>query len=588
MATIVCPPLYNHSRNYTLIGARSTPTKPFTASDSAENSKGTETVTTSGRKKSRMEVYIDLISDEHNPPQLSRPKKSLDKNQKTTLHQYFARTGPEPVQMKSALSDKSPNVARPRISEVYIDLTLSPPRKRKSVGEDSGSGSEVEKGKKKARTGVTGGKVDENGKAMEKAMTNDDDKAQEHVKRLRKIAEPIWTALPQFEDRAEVEARMQLREFVVRFRPILRLAKTHLDALDEFGTFSRETAKAVTTALLDLIAVDAGAKEKASVKLAMKEVTAASGEPLHIWTALQKLLKSAYDMEITVPTSAVDGRTRKKVHRPEQLVDVLLTLVVLVVQGESVKLELAEGEKEMKQKGKVFSKALKEEEERWQEERAKLVFERPGKLAKGASKQEVEREKAYKAKYAAANKAHKNTLASLNSEYLLSNSASTSRFQPLGRDVDGRTYYILSPYDDAKIPPLPVREGATKWSWFVAVWGRKPESPVTSPEGNGKLESSEGSSKERTLNGDDSDSTLSVSEDDLLDHWYAFTSPQEIRRLAKWTDYVASAAVAGDKPTPQPTDDDLAPATGKEIALLCEKLNGFADYLEWRCKDEDA
>ncbi|KZT58905.1 hypothetical protein CALCODRAFT_494387 [Calocera cornea HHB12733] len=249
----------------------------------------------------------------------------------------------------------------------------------------------------------------------------------------------------------------------------------------------------------------------------------------------------------------------------------------------------------MKEKSKVWTKEVKQEEERWQEERGRLVFERPGKTQKGASRAELERERTYKAKYAAANKAHKLTLATLNSSFFLSNSASLSRFAPLGRDVDGRMYYILSPYADGRVHPRAVREAGTRWSWFVAVWGKRPESAAATPD-EPKPEPSEGSTLdvERALGGvspsSSSSLTESESESDLdldQEQWHAFTTPTEIRRLAKWADHVAASCVSGERAAPEARADGLPPTTGREISLLCEGLNGFADYLEWRCREED-
>ncbi|KZO95525.1 hypothetical protein CALVIDRAFT_537904 [Calocera viscosa TUFC12733] len=614
MATLVHPAFHTHNRGYGLIGTRSTPTKSpashhhHTGSGAADESEPA----TSSSTKSRMEVYIDIpISPSLVPRKL---KKALDKNQKTTLDKYFARPVdvPRVSLLKKpltlhALNDKHINFAQHKRGGIIIDLTQSPPRKRKAA---AGESSEEDKKAKKARTEggeKRNGRVDENGLAKNKVgaslcsacthiltwvqMANGMDDPQAPVKRTRKVVEPLWVPLPAPLDRPEVEARIHLREFVVRFRPILRLAKSHIDALDEFASLTKETVKAVAVALLDLIAVDAEAKAKGALKLAIRDVTAASGDPGRMWTALQRLLEGTFSRSLEIPQSAEEGRTRRsagRVSRPEQLMDALLALVDITVQGESVKLELAEGEKEMKEKAKEWTKGVKQEEERWQEERARLVFERPGKTGRGASREELERERAYKAKYAAANKAHKLTLATLNSSYFLSNSASISRFAPLGRDVDGRVYYVLSPFAEGRVYARAVREAGTRWSWFVVVWGKRPES---APD-PGEKAASEGSSEdvERALARLSTSSSLSTITDDSdqdQEQWHAFSTPVEIRRLAKWADHVAAACVSGERPPPEPRADGLPPTTGREISALCEGLNGFADYLEWRCREED-
>ena len=49
----------------------------------------------------------------------------------------------------------------------------------------------------------------------------------------------------------------QLREFMLRFSPLMKIALTHLDDLDLYETMSDACAKALLVNVLDLIAADA-------------------------------------------------------------------------------------------------------------------------------------------------------------------------------------------------------------------------------------------------------------------------------------------------------------------------------------------
>jgi hypothetical protein len=63
------------------------------------------------------------------------------------------------------------------------------------------------------------------------------------------IADPSFFANPR-------SSAIQCREFIKRFRNILRIPKTHVDSLDTFDSFSESTCKGLLIGLLDIIAED--------------------------------------------------------------------------------------------------------------------------------------------------------------------------------------------------------------------------------------------------------------------------------------------------------------------------------------------
>lgn len=108
---------------------------------------------------------------------------------------------------------------------------------------------------------------------------------------------------------------------------------------------------------------------------------------------------------------------------------------------------------------------------------------------------------------------------------------STARFGPLGTDDEGRVYYALTPglgereaaaaliYGESQskrskkivggVSSLDEkeRESLTSWSWFVAVWGKKPAGAVLEDE---------------------------EELDDGEEKWWGFSRPQQIKELAQW------------------------------------------------------
>ena len=112
--------------------------------------------------------------------------------------------------------------------------------------------------------------------------------------------------------------------------------------------------------------------------------------------------------------------------------------------------------------------------------------------------------KGVRAEMREARAAHEAALAAVDCAHQLALAECIPRFGPLGRDAEGRVYYAVTPgvvEREAAVAMLEGEKGEVRfgkrrgvvereerkkmraWSWFVAVWGRKPEGAlVAKPE----------------------------------------------------------------------------------------------------------
>ncbi|KAI0043666.1 hypothetical protein FA95DRAFT_1597841 [Auriscalpium vulgare] len=377
-----------------------------------------------------------------------------------------------------------------------------------------------------------------------------------YVRKPKPVPQPTWNPVPvptSF-DADLATPRIAIREFLIRFWPLLDISRTHLEELEEvggrrafdeddvdldagedigveMGWVSETCVKAMLSALLGLIAEDDGAKEVKKLLVdAVKEIKASGANLSRMWGTLLALRASLtreqraslldFPDPLPPPASAITHTTRSgashggpQVASTAQLVPVILPLVEAASRTQSVRQEIDEGVKEEKDRVKEEKDRLKEEQERW------------ASVRKGTPTK-AERE------------AHKQTLAGLEQGLRVVRHVYAPRFAPLGTDHAGRIYYALSPSivereaalallgGDAKkggkargraVVSSDEREGMRRWGWFVAVWGSKPE-PEPANEANAK-----GKSKE-----------LDEDEDDGSERWWGFWEPREVRNIADW------------------------------------------------------
>lgn len=172
---------------------------------------------------------------------------------------------------------------------------------------------------------------------------------------------------------------------------------------------------------------------------------------------------------------------------------------------------------------------------------------------------------------------------------------------PLGSDTDGRVYYALSSslaereaaeeFLESALSPkrltLKKKNGALSseerrelkdWSWFIAVWGKKA--------------SNHHSSQKNRMQVDDESDYEDEDDDEMVDKWWAFWEPEEIRKVAQ---FIGIKAGLDDEEDPSTSGANSASAAGvaKVADLTAERyrnlMQGLKDYaalLEWRTIDD--
>ncbi|KAF8513152.1 hypothetical protein BU17DRAFT_53535 [Hysterangium stoloniferum] len=365
---------------------------------------------------------------------------------------------------------------------------------------------------------------------------------------IRKVVlEPTWTCIQYARSKEDIEDRILLREFVLRFNPILNVGVRAVEELDDFVTLHDASAKAILLSLLDLIAVEEEDNQKTIIREKLKIIRALGLN----WT---KIVQVLYDLRATVPKahalqsipeldqSPVEslyntrGGQRQSIHT-DQLLPILLHLIAILINGPSVREELEEGHKQGKELRGLYLTALREENERWAAEKATLLESKP----ENEQKTNKVKDSTWRTNFRAAEAVHKETISNLQNQHRAEMDLCTSRFMPVGFDMDGRTYYILSasgPQRGKKDRLLSEGERTEmkKWGWFIAVFGQ----PGSIVEG--------------------------VNEDDNNGHeerWWGFATVKEMRQLSKWLAYSAES-------TPP---NGAVPSTSTSSTLLGNSLS---------------
>ncbi len=167
------------------------------------------------------------------------------------------------------------------------------------------------------------------------------------------------------------------------------------------------------------------------------------------------------------------------------------------------------------------------------------------------------------------------------------------RFRPLGKDSQGRVYYVSTSFNSKKIPSASERANLIKWSWFLAVWGKG---------GTKSAETKASSDKDDNERGQE-------------DRWWGFAEPVEIKKLAKWLEAdanfgrkhkgkgnekleacgISKGGISSGDPISNSCGDedrmevdvesaDRSLVTPEiDIKNLVKDLNEYADFLSWQC-----
>lgn len=372
---------------------------------------------------------------------------------------------------------------------------------------------------------------------------------------------PLWTRVATDLTMSDAETRMHIREFVVRFASVLQLSHSQLEELDEISGdnlgeiaswnsddaesmeliswVSDLCAKSVIQSLLDVVATAAEARgahtESKALKEAAKGVKSSGANLSRLWTTLLSLRESlgpdsllTFSDPLPPPASTIIRTTRQTrdsdaVHiaNSAQLVPVIADLIEAAIPSPVIRDALEQGSTDEKEYGKLMREAIAMENNRWKD--AKDDKEPKDSKQKGDTKALRDR--------------HQDLLDDLEYAHRLATLRCVPRIAPLGRDSEGRIYYGVTPgagESESAISLLKGKDGVVKvgrkrggfteddrqqmerWSWFVAVWGRKPPG-------------AEEAKREMSVD-EDEDSEG----DEAEECWWGFWQPHEVSKLAEW------------------------------------------------------
>ncbi|KDQ57441.1 hypothetical protein JAAARDRAFT_193771 [Jaapia argillacea MUCL 33604] len=454
------------------------------------------------------------------------------------------------------------------------------------------------------------------------------------------LPQPEWEPVPTSLSYSSAESRMYVREFVMRFSMggLLDVTKTHLDEFDELGGrgmsegedegevevgwVSEGCVRSVLMALLGLFLAsdNAGVGVKKFVPDAIKDIRACGSNLNRIWGVMFTLRESlnASHHSNTSPTltfpdplppsastiyhntrsgvttrhAAASSSTTAQNHnhggvyvaQSSQLVPVLVALIDQAVGLSNVKEELEKGGDVSKEKTKDMRDALKAENERWEKERTVALFRPPRFEIK------------------VARELHKQNLLDIEQALKVLVCSTIPRSGPLGKDGDGRIYWLLGPGASEREAAANVltdgggngriskramvggeeRRGMRRWSWFLSVWGTRPEL-----RGNEKGKDQEEEEEE----------------EDGQDQWWGFSDPEEIKKLAGWIEgkwkvegdgiYASDVDASSRASSPlsefsEGDDVDMdGPPSKTGLRELIKGLREYAELLEWRVKKWD-
>ncbi|KAL0068742.1 hypothetical protein AAF712_004071 [Marasmius tenuissimus] len=430
------------------------------------------------------------------------------------------------------------------------------------------------------------------------------------VKPLPKLS---WQRLPVAISTEDVESRILIREFVLRFQDTVgkSIGKTNFEELEcivaeeSMDWVSEGCAKAVILGLLGVLAGEEDSSAALVIKKAMKEIRSAGVNLTRIWSSLADLrdvlcapdddnksthsddsessedriiiefpdpLPPPEDAQVnsvvrsTRSSTSNEAKSSITIVNSYQLVPVIVGLIETVIESYTIREELEDGTKYGKEITRDVREGIKGENEKW--EKLKQTHETlPSEDAPAKIKEDRQD--------------HKDAVQGLENALKVVLSGTVPRFGPLGTDNDGRVYWALSPgvrdrefaqslitaasaTNKSKKVRKPIRrpksaeERATfkSWSWFLAVQGKKPSG--VDVEG-----------------GDEPG-------------WWVFWETEEIRKLASWISIRNGLdAKAEDSDNPGANATAGSGATNTHLKNLVRNLQDYSTILEWRCKGEE-
>lgn len=389
------------------------------------------------------------------------------------------------------------------------------------------------------------------------------------------VPKPVWTIISTPLTRNEAVRRMNIREFLLRFGHLADIARTHLEELEDLSTADPYTdaaddedeesdgpclvgwigepaLRAILMGLMSLFSKDADVRDEDSSAFtkALQQIKASGVNLNKMWNALDSLRD---ETNLTIPDPLPppphvmqrSTRTRESsataVVTTAQLVDVVAALVEAALQTKPVQEDFERAVTQEKDLSRAARELTTAENTRFRELKSDEAAAKPKKADKNIStadksngKGALEGVKVPLAVRRAALGEHEALLANFDCAHRIAVSECIPRFGPLGRDTEGRVYYAITPgvterdaaielledgggsvkFGRKRVAELEERKRMKHWSWFIAIWGRKPDGADVA-----KLD-------------DDEDGEEDV--DENAERWWGFWQPEEITRLAEW------------------------------------------------------
>ncbi|KAJ3733597.1 hypothetical protein DFJ43DRAFT_216290 [Lentinula guzmanii] len=426
----------------------------------------------------------------------------------------------------------------------------------------------------------------------------------------KSIATPIltWLPVPAQLKLKDAEDRIFIREFVLRFSDMqgMSITKAQLEELEFIGGtldstddgdeedacvnwVSEACVKSLVLSLIGCLAAEEDSSATLVMKNAMKDIRNSGVNLTKIWAILSSLRTNMGRPEVSegriqreenhgsddessedriifefpdplpAPANHNIRSTRSittdtlPVVDSSQMVPVIVGLIETVLESHAIRIALDDGTKEGKEKHQESRELVKLENELWKRLETRYKSD-PSKI-------KIERQ------------AHKSKIQAFESVARIISSAFLPRSGPLGSDPEGRVYWALTPgvsdreyaldYIISRLPnarkskrPRNRKQRHRKdnedsqalreWSWFLAVWGKKPH------ENGAQCEDEE-------------------------PQWWGFWDPAEIRKLADWLSITNGSQ----------TDDSSGGGSTSVLKTLVNGITNYANLLEWRILEEE-
>ncbi|KAK7035496.1 hypothetical protein VNI00_011789 [Paramarasmius palmivorus] len=440
------------------------------------------------------------------------------------------------------------------------------------------------------------------------------------------VKKPSAKRLPVVEWTNDAEARMQIREFVLRFDQTVgkSIVRSDIEELERIGEVaendeeapsawvSEACVKAVILGLLGTLADEEDSSAATVIKAAIKQVRSAGVNLNKIWVALAALresldypdddAKSAHSNSsessedriiITFPdplpppegmtanyntrssrSSAATTPSDVNIVSTMQLIPVINGLIETVIESHTIREELDGGFKRCKEITKNVRENIKKENEKWEQIKkdieanadaeVSISLALPGTWTINVSP------KGSATKLKEARQTQKDNVQNLEHILKVLVPSCAPRFGPLGTDHDGRIYYALSPGVRDREFAANLLAGASK-----RTKGRKPIRRAKSVEARKAFQEW---SWFLAVWGHHPSSIESEP------GWWVFWEPEEIRKLATWISDTNDLGAKSD--SDESAVKGAPPASHSRLRSLTKNLQEYATALEWRCKGD--